>query len=219
MVSPASAGNSDLNRSMFTLETIEFVGQPLGTAGSPRHRAFLANPFRLFMTVGNLSGVPYTIRLAGETGLSHVLCSHGDYMRFALRVNKGVANEPGSRPDELALESTSPMDADWTYVRDAALATSAFPLGFLPRRLARQLAVSDSGSPPSPRRTVEVRSSNSSPIGMDCRPAKPIRTDRLSSMSTGAFSTMNPSNWFGRRLPASTLATREARPRRIAPSS
>ena len=123
-------------------ETIEFVGQPLGTAGSPRHRAFLANPFRLFMTVGNLSGVPYTIRLAGETGLSHVLCSHGDYMRFALRVNKGVANEPGSRPDELALESTSPMDADWTYVRDAALATSAFPLGFLPRRLARQLAVS-----------------------------------------------------------------------------
>ncbi len=120
-------------------KTIEFTGQPLGTVGSPRHRAFLADPLRMFMTVGNLSGLPYTIQLAGETALSHVLCAHGDYMRFALNVDKGVPNKPRSRPDELGLQSTSPPDANWTYIRDAALATCAFPIAFLARRLTRPL--------------------------------------------------------------------------------
>jgi hypothetical protein len=122
--------------------TIEFTGEPLGTGDSPRHREFLADPLRLFVTVGNLTGLPYTIQLAGESALSHVLCAHGDYMRFALGVDKGVPNKPATRPDELALRSTSPPDVNWTYLRDAGLATSAFPVAFLPRRLVRPLAAS-----------------------------------------------------------------------------
>jgi hypothetical protein len=121
-------------------ETIEFMGEPLGTAGSPRHRAFLADPLRLLMTVGNLNGVPYTMHLAGETGLARGLCAHADYMTFALKIDKGVSNKPGRRPDELGLHSTSPPDANWTYLRDAGLATCAFPILFLARYLARPLA-------------------------------------------------------------------------------
>jgi hypothetical protein len=117
--------------------TVAFVGQPLGSNGSPSHRSFLANPLRLFMTVGNLSGVPYTIQLAGETALSHALSSHGDYMRFALAVNQGVPNAPADRPDELALSPSVPPDANWPFLRDAALATCAFPIAFLSRQLAR----------------------------------------------------------------------------------
>jgi hypothetical protein len=122
-------------------KTIEFKGQRLGTGDSPRHRAFLADPLRMFITVGNLSGIPYTIQLAGETGLSHVLCAHGDYMRFALRVENGVANAPESRPDEVRLTPTWPPDANWMRLRDAAVATGAFPIVLLSRRLMRLLAM------------------------------------------------------------------------------
>jgi hypothetical protein len=122
-------------------ETIRFTGQLLGTGNSPRHRAFLADPLRLFMTVGNLNGVPYTIQFAGETDLSHVLCSHGDHMRFALSVERGVPNRPECRPDEIGLKSGSPPDANWMHMRDAALATGAFPIVLLSRRLTRLLAV------------------------------------------------------------------------------
>src|SRR5262249_22238075 len=40
-------------------ETIQFEGQELGAGDSPRRRAFLANPLRLFLTIGNLNGLPY----------------------------------------------------------------------------------------------------------------------------------------------------------------
>ncbi len=122
-------------------ETISFTGQKLGTGDSPRRRAFLADPLRLFMTAGNLSGVPYTIQLDGESGLSHVLCAHGDYMRFALGVKDGVPNHPKCRPDEIALSSEAPADANWLRMRDAAMATGAFPLVLISRRLTRPLAV------------------------------------------------------------------------------
>jgi hypothetical protein len=123
-------------------KTVEFVGNPLGTHGSPFHRAYLSDPLRLFVTVGNLTGVPYKIRLAGETRLSHALCAHGDYLRFALAIKGGVANEPQQRPDELALQSTTPAGTKWTYLRDAALASSAFPMAFLARPLLRPLIAS-----------------------------------------------------------------------------
>jgi patatin-like phospholipase len=119
-------------------ETVEFVGNPLGTDGSPRQRAYLSDPLRLFVTVGNLVGVPYKIKLAGETALSHTLCAHGDYLRFALAVKGGVANNPPYRPDELALQSTAPAGTPWTYLRDVAVATSAMPFVFLARPLVRQ---------------------------------------------------------------------------------
>jgi len=118
--------------------SIAFTGQPLGTADSPRHRAYLADPLRLIMCVGNLDGLPYTIRMRGETNFSHDLFSHGDYMRFALSVDNGVPNTPQTRPDEVALASTSNLN--WDILRDTALATSAFPIAFRSRSLNRPMA-------------------------------------------------------------------------------
>jgi len=118
--------------------TIAFNGRPLGsTAASPRHRAYLADPLRLMMTVGNVTGVPYAIKLEGETHLSHNLFAHADHIRFALTVEQGVENKPRFRPDEIALASHSPVN--WNHLRDTALATSAFPLAFRARRLSRPL--------------------------------------------------------------------------------
>ncbi|UYN95179.1 MAG: patatin-like phospholipase family protein [Enhydrobacter sp.] len=114
-------------------------GSPLGTSTSPAQRSYLADPLRLFMTVGNVTGIPYSLPLEGESGLAHELVAHADYLRFALAVSGGVAQQPASRPDEFALSSASM--ANWTLVRDAALATSAFPFAFKARRLERALKV------------------------------------------------------------------------------
>jgi hypothetical protein len=152
-------------------ETVEFTGKPLGTDGSPCQRAYLSDPLRLFVTVGNLSGVPYKVKLTGETGLSHAFCAHGDYLRFALAVAGGVPNEPPCRPDELALQSISPGGAQWTYLRDAALATSTIPVVFIARPLLRKLATSGYRVVAVPkdncRRDKDARGSDEDKCGCD----------------------------------------------------
>ncbi|HZP98299.1 MAG TPA: patatin-like phospholipase family protein [Reyranella sp.] len=116
---------------------IGVTGTPLGsTPDTPRHRAYFANPLRLFMMVGNVTGVPYTIDLLGASGLSHELSAHQDYMRFALDVPGGLSNPPIPRPDEIAL-SSNPTNSNWPILRNAALATSAFPLAFRARDLSK----------------------------------------------------------------------------------
>lgn len=114
-------------------------GTPLGSGTSPAQRRYLADPLRLFMTVGNVTGIPYSIPMAGESGLAHELVAHADYMRFALAVPGGASQRLPDRPDEFALSSTAPTN--WGHVRDAALATSAFPFAFQARRLQRALKV------------------------------------------------------------------------------
>lgn len=117
--------------------TIAFSGGPLGQDGAPGQRSYFSDPLRLFMMVGNVTGMPYRIRMRGETGLSHDLVSHVDYMRFALTVNGGTQDPVPSRPDEFPLESNSA--ANWDRLGAAALATSAFPLAFRARSLQRSV--------------------------------------------------------------------------------
>lgn len=133
-----------LNTSSIVQTAIDAVrwsgGNPLGSTASPKQRSYLADPLRLFMMVGNVTGIPYSIPLIGQSGLSHDMVAHTDYMRFALAVAGGVAQEVAERPDELALGADSPIN--WDDVAAAALATSAFPLAFSGRLINRDLAVS-----------------------------------------------------------------------------
>ena len=118
-------------------KTIAYKGRALGTSDTPHHRSYLADPLRLFMMVSNITGLPYSISMSGESGLAHELIAHADFLRFALTVDGGVPNPPRWRPDELALGSRSPVN--WEQVQKAALATSAFPLAFRSRPLSRKL--------------------------------------------------------------------------------
>ena len=137
-------------------------GRPLGTSTSPAQRKYLADPLRLFMMVGNVTGIPYEIPMRGESGLGHDLVSHADYMRFALTVPGGPDAQLASRPDEFALASGS--TTNWGFVRDAALATSAFPLAFrarllqrgLPMTAYRALAIPTPSGPPDIRQLVPL---------------------------------------------------------------
>lgn len=118
-------------------DTIKYQGQALGTGTSPKQRSYFADPLRLFMMVGNVTGIPYKISLTGQSGLAHELVAHMDYVRFALAIDGGVPDPVRTRPDEFALDMNSAIN--WDKLEDAALATSAFPLAFRSRELDRPL--------------------------------------------------------------------------------
>ena len=109
----------------------------MGSSGTPCYRRYLADPLQLFIMVGNLRGIPYTIRLSGGSHLAHHLIAHGDFMRFGLRVEGGCPNRPEIREDEIRLDSVSLKN--WELLRAAALASSAFPVVFRSRPLERPL--------------------------------------------------------------------------------
>ncbi len=121
-----------------TARSIEYEGGKLGDLETPRQRSYLADPLRLFVMVGNLAGLPYTIRLAGGSKLTHDLIEHVDFMRFGLRVDGGPPNLPATREDEIPLSSYS--SGNWDLLRAAVLASSAFPAAFRSRPLQRSLA-------------------------------------------------------------------------------
>lgn len=131
--------SSVLNTSSFVRmanDIITWTGARLGGDGvTPVARGYLADPLRLFMTVTNLTGTPYHIALRGEARLGHDMKTHSDHVRFGLSVPGGAPNRKGDRPDEFALSPAAVEN--WTSLKDAALATCAFPLAFPARSVQR----------------------------------------------------------------------------------
>jgi predicted acylesterase/phospholipase RssA len=103
----------------------------------PPAPAWLADPLQLFLCFTNMQGVPYVIRMASASEVrGHWVTSHAGCAHFAVfGTGAGQAEErpPGAivvnSPDTLGF----PELDGWTWLRDAALASSAFP-GGLPAR-------------------------------------------------------------------------------------
>jgi len=111
-------------------------------AGARRH---VADPLPLFLTVANLRGVPYGIRVEGENrDYRHGMSAHADHMAFAVtRQGRGL---PGALTLELANLAEGARQAKagggsspWLVLRDSALASGAFPIGLAPRLLTRPI--------------------------------------------------------------------------------
>lgn len=98
---------------------------------------YLADPLQLFLCFTNMQGVPYVIRMAsasevrGHWVTSHAGCAH--FAVFGSGAGRAEERPPGAivvnSPDTLGF----PELDGWSWVRDAALASSAFP-GGLPAR-------------------------------------------------------------------------------------
>src|SRR5205807_1257635 len=89
--------------------------------------------------IGNVTGIPYRIAFRGDTSLGRDMILHSDYIRFALSIDNGFPRpDDHARGDEYALAGNSPLN--WSYVRAAVLATSAFPVAFDARRVERTRA-------------------------------------------------------------------------------
>lgn len=109
-----------------------------GTAPASR-RSYLADPVRLIVMVSNVTGVPYSIKLGGETNLDHAMSAHMDHARFSLAAPGGAATEPTSREDELAISNDDAGNTNWQALAAAALASCAFPLALPARPIERPL--------------------------------------------------------------------------------
>jgi hypothetical protein len=106
---------------------------------------FFANPLQLYLCFTNMRGVPYVIRMiADESRRGHLVTCHSDYAHFA--VLGAGASEAGQVPRGAIPVNWPgtvgvPIADGWDTVRDAALATSAFPCGFPARPFRNPLSV------------------------------------------------------------------------------
>ena len=115
------------------------------SGSTPEPPPFFANPLQLYLSLTNIRGIPYVIRMiADEERRGHVVTSHSDYAHFAV-INSGpeiAAPVPhGAIPVNWPGTLGDPADDGWDSLRDAALATSAFPCGFPARRFRNPLSV------------------------------------------------------------------------------
>jgi hypothetical protein len=101
-------------------------------------RRYLANPLRLIITLGNLRGIPYSIKFRGNTRAEHEMTCHGDHLRYCVL---GLGERQGALcPDEVPLTfPNSSLYQPWSDLGKAALASGAFPLFLAPRDLLRPL--------------------------------------------------------------------------------
>lgn len=101
-----------------------------------RRRPWLADPFRVALTLTNLRGVPYRIGFgpdgAGRDRSSHYV-DHADHALFAFSTGAGDAAALDLRGDEHLVRDA----AGWERFAQFAKATAAFPGGFPARRLCR----------------------------------------------------------------------------------
>jgi hypothetical protein len=124
---------------------IQFVGHPLGEAGSntPATRRWLDSTLSMFLTMTNLRGLPYKIDFNGgapaDPYLQQNFVNHADFVRFELDMRPGV--EIPVRPDAFGVSLWRDGDAfvGWDGVAPFGVATGAFPIGFKARDLSRPL--------------------------------------------------------------------------------
>lgn len=109
-----------------------------GPAADPEVRAWLADPLRLALTVTDLGGVPYAVRFAGGSGLSHEMTMHSDHLEFGAPVFQ-VPGADDLPPDVMQLSLRNGRgERGWPELASAALATSAFPLALEAPQIGRQ---------------------------------------------------------------------------------
>jgi len=107
---------------------------------------WIANPLQLYLSIANLRGVPYLIQMvAADPVRGHRVLTHGDYAHFAVSGTgngKPEAMPTAASPVNFPGTQGTPQDG-WKRLLDAALSTSAFPVGLPARRFQNSRQVYD----------------------------------------------------------------------------
>ena len=108
-------------------------GAIAGVRGAPLD--VFANPLHVYLTVTNLRGVPYLVKMTTAGGVrGQRMVTHADYGRFAVFGTSGDPAEPLPRDAYAVNPGDGGAGVDgWDRLGQAALATAAFP-GGLPAR-------------------------------------------------------------------------------------
>ena len=129
-------------RSILNSECLdELANEIVGLSGpcvSPGQRGWLADPFKLLLTVTNLQGVPYEVRFSGGTGFGHEMMMHRDHMGFSVSVSDDSGQAPAPAPDLVPLrKSNNAKNPAWKLLAKTALASGAFPFALATQILSR----------------------------------------------------------------------------------
>jgi hypothetical protein len=110
-------------------EIAEFAFREDGTS---KVRPYFDDHVHVLMSVTNLRGVPYSIGFVGDQSKAHELSMHADHMHFVVGTD-----EPEG--DAMRLDPGNLDSPGWQDLKQAALATGAFPVGLPPRQLRRRV--------------------------------------------------------------------------------
>jgi len=109
----------------------------------PRERqAYDYIPERIdhFLSVFNLSGVPYTLNFEGSQA-QYGMVNHADMMHFVHDADPDATYGPNEIP--LIEDPHSALDPAWKMLRQSTLATGAFPIALQARELTKDAAAYD----------------------------------------------------------------------------
>src|SRR4051812_37713828 len=129
-------GEGNTVRSLLNARHLEeIVGALRYSEGGDYQRPSVGSQLPIFLCIGNLRGVRYSISLGVEKGVvnEHQMSMHADWMGFCFDCD-AATNLPGMR-------SLAPGRASdhWETLGAAALASGAFPIGLSARELRRGL--------------------------------------------------------------------------------
>ncbi len=106
-------------------------------APGTRRRKWVSPYLHVLITSTNLLGTPYLVNFAGTSQTAgYPMLNHANYMQFV--VAEAKVNVPWAvHLDPAAIGDGAAARPPWSLLRDAALATCAFPLGFRARWLTQ----------------------------------------------------------------------------------
>jgi hypothetical protein len=113
-------------------ELATIATQAVAHAQGPEYRRpYIADGLPVYLCVGNLRGVRYSLRMEGDDlAREHQMSMHADYVGFCIRKDG---------PEMEGLQSLTPGKEPelWNKLSAAALASGAFPIGLAARGLSR----------------------------------------------------------------------------------
>ena len=125
--------DNSLVRSLLDSTVLDEISEQIHQERPLKQRAYVADPFNLYLTHTNLRGVPYDVKFKGnEDQFGLRLSMHADNVHFTVG-ETAPARRNGSR--HLDLERSE--EANWEQARRAALGTGAWPIGLRSRLLTR----------------------------------------------------------------------------------
>lgn len=128
--------SSDLNGdkplvSLLDSSIIEQIANYALTPGPATARPYISDALTLFLTLTDVRGIPYALTNAPGSA-EEVIAYYADRIQFETVENANAPTSPSARP--LPKGSNG---GDWPLLKQAAMATGAFPLFLAPRTLDR----------------------------------------------------------------------------------
>ncbi|PYE14091.1 patatin-like phospholipase [Paraburkholderia silvatlantica] len=106
-----------------------------------KHRPYLEGRVRFIFTQGGLRGIPYFLKLNGNTNEGLAMSLHKSYRSFSIGFNgMPIRRRPDDMPLATDIGQPKATDAGWASLGNAALGSGAFPIGLAPRLEKRNVA-------------------------------------------------------------------------------